>query len=131
MICNTCGYPSSRCGCTTLPACGECTETIQYSGVNINLAGVGVLEELNETEFQFRGVGSGDSYIDVELNETTHVIQITLAVESLKLQQTFTDNAARASATPQYLGQLGVQINTSDIYIGTSLVAGGWTIYTP
>lgn len=129
--CSACGLTFNRCGCTALPACGECSEIIQYSGANINLAGVGVFEELNETEFQFRGVGSGDSYINVELNDTTHVIEITLEVESLKLQQTFTDNAARASATPQYLGQLGVQINTSDLYIGTSLAAGGWTIFTP
>lgn len=127
--CSSCGLTFNRCGCTALPACGECTETIQYSGANINLAGVGVLEELNETEFQFRGVGPGDSYIDVELNDVTHVIEITLAVESLKLQQTFTDNAARASATPQYLGQLGFQINSAQLYYGSSLAAGGWTAY--
>lgn len=128
MSCCTCNQ--NPCSCFSNTSCGECSETIQYDGQNINLAGVGVFEGLEDFLFSFRGVGSGDSYIDVELNDTTHVIEITLAVESLKLQQTFTDSAARMSATPQYLGQLATQQNNTTIWIGTSIAPGGWTQFT-
>ena len=43
--------------------------------------------------------------------------------------KTFADSTARAAATPDFLGQLGVQLNTSTVYIGTSIAAGGWTVY--
>lgn len=87
----------------------------------------------NVTDFlvSFRGVGSGDDIIDVSFNDTTNVIQISIIPGSLKVQQTFADSAARMSATPDFLGQLGVQINSQEIYIGTSLAVNGWTIYTP
>lgn len=37
------------------------------------------------------------------------------------------DDAARALEAPGYVGQLGVQIDTGDIYRGTGLLAGNWT----
>jgi len=125
--CQTCFQVPCACSCAE----AVCAETIEYTAENANLAGVGVFGAQEGTLFRFRGVGSGDSYIDVNYNSTTKVIEISFDASTFKTQQTFTDNAARASATPLYLGQLGVQINTEDIYIGTSLVAGGWTIYTP
>lgn len=43
--------------------------------------------------------------------------------------KTFADASARGSATPDFLGQVGVQLDTSTIYTGTSIAAGGWTVY--
>ncbi len=40
----------------------------------------------------------------------------------------FADNAARAAATPAYLGQPGIQINSGALYYGTSLAPAGWTL---
>ncbi len=42
----------------------------------------------------------------------------------------FADNAARAAASPAFLGQLGVQTNTGDLYRGSSLAPAGWTLIT-
>lgn len=42
----------------------------------------------------------------------------------------FLNAAARAAATPGFSGQLGLQVDTRQVYIGTSLVAGGWTVYS-
>lgn len=124
----------SCCTCNSTPCCclqeNNCPETIEYTVENANLSGVGVFGAQEGTLFRFRGVG-GTSPITVTYNNTTKTIMVGFDASSFKTQQTFTDNAARASQTPLYLGQLGVQINTGDIYIGTSLVAGGWTIYTP
>jgi hypothetical protein len=120
--------------CFQTPCCcpqdNPCSETIQYTAENANLAGIGVFGALEGTMFRFRGI-QGVPPIQAVYNNVTKVIEIGFDGTSFKQQATFTDNAARASATPQYLGQLGVQINTGKIYIGTSLVVGGWTIYTP
>ena len=43
--------------------------------------------------------------------------------------KTFANAAARATATPDFLGQVGVQLDTFTHYTGTTLVAGGWTVY--
>jgi hypothetical protein len=43
--------------------------------------------------------------------------------------KTFADATARAAATPDFLGQVGVQLDTATIYTGTSVVAGGWAVY--
>lgn len=132
MICNTCGCAPANCCCQRSGAlCGECSETIQYAFQNINLAGVGVFDNLTNFLASFRGIASGDEFISVTLNGVTNAIEITLIPGSLKVQQTFADSAARMSATPLFLGQLGVQINSQEIYIGTSLAVNGWTIYTP
>lgn len=41
---------------------------------------------------------------------------------------TFADAAARAAATPAFLGQVGIQLDTGAWYRGSSLAAGGWTV---
>lgn len=128
--CSTCH--STPCCCQRSGAlCGECSETIQYAFQNINLAGVGVFDNVTDFLVSFRGVGSGDDIIDVSFNDTTNVIQISIIPGSLKVQQTFADSAARMSATPDFLGQLGVQISDQTIWIGTSIAVNGWTVYTP
>ena len=43
--------------------------------------------------------------------------------------KTFLNAAARASATPDFIGQVGCQIDTATVYLGTSMVTGGWTLY--
>jgi hypothetical protein len=43
--------------------------------------------------------------------------------------KTFADAAARGAATPDFLGQVGVQLDTTTVYLGTSIAAGGWTVY--
>lgn len=43
--------------------------------------------------------------------------------------KTFADAAARAAATPDFLGQVGVQLDTATIYIASSISAGGWSVY--
>jgi hypothetical protein len=123
----------SCCTCNQTPCCcseATCSETIEYTVENANLAGVGVFGAQEGTLFRFRGIG-GNPPISVAYDNALKTIMISFDASSFKVQQTATDNAARASATPVYLGQLLVQLNTGDIYIGTSLIAGGWTIYTP
>lgn len=44
---------------------------------------------------------------------------------------TFTDAAARAAAAPQYVGQLGTQQDTNELFIGTGIVAGDWDLAPP
>lgn len=44
---------------------------------------------------------------------------------------TFTDAAARAATAPQYVGQLGTQQDTDELFIGTGLVAGDWNPAPP
>lgn len=120
------------CTCLQIPCCcprsNDCSETITYTFENANLAGVGVFGAEEDFLVRFRGVGSGDAFIDVAYNNVTKVIEISLNDELLKTQQTFVDNAARASATPAYLGQLGFQTNSAKLYYGSSLAAGGWTL---
>ena len=43
--------------------------------------------------------------------------------------KTFLDAAARGAATPDFLGQIGAQLDTSTIYLGSSITAGGWDVY--
>lgn len=121
--------------CFQTPCCcpqeQTCPETLEYTAENANLAGVGVFGAQEGLVFRFRGVAAGDAYIHVEYNNVQKVIEISLNEALLKMQQTAVDNAQRASLTPAFLGQLLVQINTQKIYIGTSLVAGGWTVFTP
>lgn len=124
--CSVCYQTPCTCSCPE----AVCSETIEYTAENANLAGVGVFGAQEGTLFRFRGVG-GNAPISVAYDNALKTIMISFDSSSFKVQQTFTDGAARASATPVFLGQLGVQINTEEIYIGTSLVAGGWTIYTP
>ncbi len=40
---------------------------------------------------------------------------------------TFTDATARAAAVPDFVGQLGLQLDTLVLYRGTALTAGSWT----
>lgn len=40
---------------------------------------------------------------------------------------TFADITARGSATPEHVGQLGVQLDTGNLYEGTALSAGSWS----
>lgn len=42
----------------------------------------------------------------------------------------FLNAAARAAATPGFSGQIGLQADTGQLYRGTSLVAGGWAVYS-
>jgi hypothetical protein len=44
--------------------------------------------------------------------------------------KTFADATQRGLAVPDFLGQIGAQLDSADLYVGTSLVAGGWTLYT-
>lgn len=44
---------------------------------------------------------------------------------------TFADNTERDASIPINLGQLGVQLDTSAIYIATGFSAGNWTAYKP
>ena len=44
--------------------------------------------------------------------------------------KTFANAAARVAATPDFLGQVGVQLDTFTIYTGTSIASGGWTVYS-
>jgi hypothetical protein len=68
--------------------------------------------------------------------EVTTGTNDTNAVTPLKLAtfagtqfttRTFTDAVARGAATPSFLGQFGGQQDTDSAWIGSSLVAGGWT----
>jgi hypothetical protein len=43
---------------------------------------------------------------------------------------TFADATARGSATPAFVGQLGLQLDTSVLYKGTATTAGSWTAGT-
>lgn len=43
----------------------------------------------------------------------------------------FSDATARAAAAPDFIGQLGVQLDTVVPYIGNGLTAGDWTAYEP
>ena len=125
MSCTVCN--AQPCCC---PSINCCSETIEYTGENINLVGTGVFDNLFGTEFQFRGI-TGISPIVATYNDVLNVVEISFNASSFKQQATFTDSAARNSATPAFLGQWGIQIDTGKGYVGTSLVAGGWTIFVP
>lgn len=43
--------------------------------------------------------------------------------------QTFADTAARTAAEADYIGQLGLQLDTNDLYYSTALTAGSWTLF--
>jgi hypothetical protein len=43
--------------------------------------------------------------------------------------KTFTDATERGLAVPDFLGQVGVQLDTNNVYVGQTLVAGGWVQY--
>lgn len=125
MSCNVCGSFSIPCCCQQT---NQCPETLEFTCENANLAGVGVFGAQEGLLFRFRGVGSGDSFIHVEYNNVTKVIEVSLNEALLKTQQTFVDSTARASATPAFLGQIGVQTNTFAIYVGNALAPGGWLL---
>lgn len=57
------------------------------------------------------------------------VTALTATVAAKKVTTTFAADAARAAAVPAFIGQLGVQIDTNALYIGTALTAGSWSIY--
>lgn len=122
MSCTTCFQTPCCC-----PGINCCTETVEYQAVNINLTGVGVFDNLNVTEFQFRGIVGLDP-ISATLNNVTSAIEISFDDSSFLQQAVATDSAARNSATPVFLGQLLLQIDTGVLYYGSSLVAGGWTL---
>lgn len=42
--------------------------------------------------------------------------------------RTFTDTTARNAAVPDFVGQLGTQLDTNSVYVATLLTAGSWTI---
>lgn len=66
----------------------------------------------------------------VRLELGLDVAAVTLPPGSTFVQATavFADNTARGNATPAFLGQLGVQANTGNLYRGTTIAAGGWTL---
>jgi len=59
---------------------------------------------------------------------TRAVTPSTLAyrLSTLKTQQTWANAAARNAATPQFDGQLGVQLDTELVYSATGILAGQW-----
>lgn len=128
----------SRCSCFQVPCCCPqevvCPETVTYGFQNVNLVGEGVFDEVTGDSptfvVNFRGI-RGVSPVTVNFNNPTKTIQVGVDLSTVKQQQVFTDSAQRNSATPAFLGQLGVQIDTGKIYIGTSLAVGGWTIFVP
>lgn len=123
MSCN-CG-----CGCVTSTLCISpcpCPETVDKSAENINLAGIGVYDgEVNDV-FQFRGVRSVNSNIVVTLNTTFKTVDLELSSATFKATQTFANAASRALATPDFEGQIGVQLDTDVIYYSTGTAAGDW-----
>lgn len=63
---------------------------------------------------------------------TGAMIQTLLNLPATVIDQptkTFANAAQRTAATPDFLGQVGVQLDTATIYTGTSIAAGGWTAY--
>jgi len=56
---------------------------------------------------------------------------VTLPAGALLIRPTttFANITARGNATPAFLGQVGVQLDTHAWYEGTTLAAGGWTLH--
>lgn len=67
------------------------------------------------------------SFANVGLDPDTNT-SLTLSA-SLGFQATFTDDSARLAAIPARIGQLGVQVDTSALYISSGTTAGDWAIY--
>lgn len=126
MSCSACG--NSPCLCVA-QCSSVCPEVIEKSATNINLSGIGVYDsELND-QFQFRGVASANSNIAVTLDNVNHVVLLTLSNNTFKATRTFANAAARALATPDFEGQIGIQLDTEVLYIAETALVGSW--YSP
>lgn len=121
---------SCSCGCSPCycsPRCPEsCPEELAYTGSNINLSGVGVFDALVSQEFQFRGIRSTNGNITVALNNALHTIDLTISEATFQTTTTFENEATRGNTVPDFVGQVGVQLDTNVIYTSTGLNAGDW-----
>lgn len=121
----SCCCNSSPCMC--VPAClSDCPEVIEYDAENINLAGIGTFEAEVDNVFQFRGVRSTNGNLTVALNNTFHTIDLTLSNLTIVGTKTFSNAANRALTTPDFEGQIGVQLDTDVIYYATGVAVGNW-----
>lgn len=75
-----------------------------------------------------RGVEGDGQNITVTLDAANRAAKITLTPGSQAVQY-FANAAARAAATPGFVGQIGIQVDTQSAYLGTATSAGSWKNY--
>lgn len=79
--CNTCGS-NQGCNCiyaVVLPN----NPVVGYSAKNINLTGIGVYDSTNGTEFDFRGIVSGNNSLLVTLDAGNHSVLLTFNIAQI------------------------------------------------
>lgn len=88
----------------------------------------GGLEGFEKRGSAFAGINAGGK---AEMY-TAPMLQALLNLSQTFLPQpavAFSNAGDRNEKTPAFLGQVGGQLDTEKIYIGTSIVKGGWTLY--
>lgn len=101
MSCCTC-----TCGNNCQPGCGCLYQVVLpdnpislYSAANINTLGIGVYDSTEGTEFDFRGIYSGNSSIVVALDAGNNAISLTLNVDQI------IDDLPQATTTQRGVGE--------------------------
>lgn len=82
--CNRCGCQPCSCNYTVIIG-GESSGGGSgiTNGVNVNSAGIGVLDAFNANTLYFRGVESGSAALTAALNATNHTILLTLDISAI------------------------------------------------
>lgn len=107
---------------TTCPPVGTPNVT------NINFTGVGVYDSTSNGTLLFRGVEGDNQYITSTLDAANNAIKLSLTFSGGGFTATFANTAARNANIPTAIGQIGFQVDNTNIYYATGTSAGNWNL---
>ncbi len=103
------------------------TNTTTATTLNVNSIGAKTIKKDNNTTLQI-GDLQINSWVQVIYDSGNDVFHLLTTPATNKLQQTFANDAARAAAAPNFIGEVGEQIDTRTTYHAYGTSAGEWRL---